>query len=751
MRRLGILSVLALLATWVTVVAVDAGASVLTPTASAQGDPATPQMNYSHVEVPFFEEWIGSGHADLNSEAFIHWNEDDPPLVPARCGACHSSAGHADYLGLDGTEFGVVDEATEPGVIQCSTCHNEVTLARTTVEMPSGVVLTDLGREASCMTCHQGRANGATVSQAVEEAGVGMDEIMSEQGFINIHYYAAAATLYGSEAAGGFEYENAYYEPRFEHVEGYDSCQSCHNPHTLELEVESCATCPIGADTIEDVREIRMPGSFVDYDGDGDIYTGIKTEIENLHALLYDAMQAYSQEFVGTQVLYDSHAYPYFFGDADGDGEADADEINYGNRFQSWTPRLLQAAYNYQVVAKDPGGYAHNAKYLIQLLHDSIMDLAEATGDSTMALGRPGDEPAVQAQASSYDHSALVSSIPVLDTSMVEAIRRDDAGHFDATTEAWRHWDEDGAVSASCATCHSADGLPFSIEHGTQIEQDISQGMACSTCHVDNVDFEVLSLEEVEFPSGAVLTFGNSGDNLCATCHQGRASTESVNARIGDAGDDEVAAGLGFVNVHYFAAAATRFGGEASGGYEYEGNEYVGFWEHDLDVSTCTQCHDPHNQQVDIVASCSDCHDGAATIADVRDFREFPGDWDGDGETTEGTYYEIATMQTMLYDAMLSYAANTIGTPIVYDSSAYPYFFIDTDADGEPDADEANYGNQYPSWTPRLMRAAYNYQYSKKDTGSYVHNSQYIIQLLHDSIADLGVDVSAMDRPDDPF
>jgi hypothetical protein len=190
--------------------------------------------------------------------------------------------------------------------------------------------------------------------------------------------------------------------------------------------------------------------------------------------------------------------------------------------------------------------------------------------------------------------------------------------------------------------------------------------------------------------------------------------------------------------------------GEASGGYEYEGQEYVGFWEHDPDVTTCTQCHDPHNQQVDIVSTCSDCHD-ATTIADVRDIREWPGDWDGDGETTEGTYYEIATMQAMLYDAMQSYTADTLGTPIVYDSNAYPYFFVDTNANGEPDADEANYGNQYGSWTPRLMRAAYNYQYSKKDTGSYVHNSQYIVQLLHDSIADLGADVSAMDRPDNPF
>ena len=35
----------------------------------------------------------------------------------------------------------------------------------------------------------------------------------------------------------------------------------------------------------------------------------------------------------------------------------------------------MQAAYNYQVATKDPGKFAHNAKYVVQLMHDSIADL----------------------------------------------------------------------------------------------------------------------------------------------------------------------------------------------------------------------------------------------------------------------------------------------------------------------------------------------------------------------------------------
>lgn len=753
MRRISLFSALALLATWITLVAVQGGVRgpELTATVSAQGTPDT--LGYSHVEIPFFQDWVNSGHADLTAEAFVHWNGDDPPLVPTSCGQCHSSAGHQDYIGLDGSEAGVVDEASEPGVIQCTTCHNEVSVNRDQVTMPSGVVLGDLGREATCMTCHQGRASGATVATAIEEAGVDRDEVMAEQGFINIHYYAAAATLYGSEAGGGFEYPGKTYEPRFDHVENFDTCQSCHDPHTLEVRVDSCSTCHWDVTSAEDLPEIRMQGSYVDYDGDGDVRTGIATEIANLRETLLETMQTYASEVVGTPFGYDAHAYPYVFVDTDGDGTISAEEANYGNRYTSFTPRLLAAAYNFQVATKDPGNYAHNAKYTIQLLYDSIEDLNAAIGETTMGLVRPSDDDAlaqapadaVLAQAASYDHANVAAQIPI-DAHMLEALRRDDAGHFDATSEAWRHWDEDGAVSASCATCHSADGLPFFAEHGTQIEQDVAQGMECTTCHtgVDTGDFAMIEREEVTFPSGAVLSFGNDGDNLCATCHQGRESSVSVDRRIGDTEDDVVSEDLGFINVHYFAAAATRFGGEAAGGYQYDGKDYVGLWPHDESVSTCTSCHNPHNQQVDIVDTCSECHTDAATIADVRDFREFEGDWDGDGDTSVGTYYEIANLEQMLYEAMRAYARDTDGVePIVYDGHSYPYFFTDANDNGEVDEDDGRYG----TWTPRLLRAAYNYQYAQKDTGDYVHNSQYVIQLLHDSLQDLGVDVGAMDRP----
>lgn len=765
MRFRTFLPVLAVVAVLGALVAYDSGLGVpaVAPTASAQA--AETPFGYNHLEIPFFGEWMSSGHADLTAEAWIHWNGDDPALVPASCAKCHSSAGNLDFLGADGSAAGSIElEAHAPGVLQCTNCHNETTLAKTDVTMPSGIVLTDLGREAVCMECHQGRASGATVAGAIERAAVDHDAIMEGQGFINIHYFAAAATRYGSDAGGGFEYPGKSYEGFFAHVEDFSTCQSCHDPHALELEVVSCATCHTGVETVADLREIRMPGSFVDYDGDGDITSGIATEIENLRGILYDLMGAYSVEVIGTRIGYESHTHPYFFIDGNGNGVIDADEAVRANAFTTFTPRLLAAAYNYQVTLKDPGGYAHNAKYTIQLLVDSITDLADGLGSSAAAgLVRPGDDAALAAVPAGevlanaslppLDFGQLRTVLAdghAVDLSVIERLHRNDAGHFDATTEAWRHWDAEGAVPASCSTCHSAAGLPFRLEHGVQIEQEVAQGMACTTCHVAEDDFTLLEVDEVRFPSGAILSFGTSGDNLCATCHQGRASTPTVNARIGDVGDDTVDSRLGFVNVHYFSAAASRFGGEAQGGYQYAGKEYVGFWPHVEEAATCTQCHDPHNQQVDLV-SCTDCHGGDATIDNVRSFRMYDGDYDGDGDDGEGSYHEIHAMIEQLDMAMQNYAATVIGTPVVYSSAAHPYFFIDGNANGVADPEEVTRANQFASWTPRLMRAAYNYQYAKKDPGSYVHNSQYVIQLLHDSLEDLGVDVSGMTRPDAPF
>ncbi len=87
------------------------------------------------------------------------------------------------------------------------------------------------------------------------------------------------------------------------------------------------------------------------------------------------------------------------------------------------------------------------------------------------------------------------------------------------------------------------------------------------------------------------------------------------------------------------------------------------------------------------------------------------------------------------------------GTPIVYDPAAYPYFFVDKDEDGKGDVDDKGAGVRYNAWTPNLLRAAYNLQYSYKDPGAFTHNPKYVIQFLYDSLKSVGGSVAGMTRP----
>ncbi|MBN1565323.1 MAG: hypothetical protein JXA10_15870 [Anaerolineae bacterium] len=637
------------------------------------------------------EAWSGSGHADAEAEAFRHWDEEDVVEVPTSCAQCHSAYGYLDFVGADGSEAGVVDmPAPVDSVISCEVCHTPNAMGLESVTFPSGAVVTDLGESTRCAVCHQGRASGASVDAAIE--GLPLDEV-AELRFVNIHYFAAAASLYGSEVGGGYQYAGKAYQPSFEHVEGYDTCASCHDPHALELNIEECSMCHTGVASVEDVEAIRMPGSMVDYDGDGDVAESIKAELEGMQEALYAAIQAYAADVVGTPIVYDAVSYPYFFADDDGNGEVNGEEGSYA----SWTPRLLQAAYNFQTYEKDPGAFAHNARYYAQLMYDSVESLNEVTGG--MAV-----------------------------------LQRNPPGHFDGTAEAFRHWDEDGEVPASCTKCHSSEGLPFQAMYGTQIPQEPSTSLACASCHNFEEGFALYVTDEVTFPSGAVLSFGEGvGANLCINCHQGRESGASVDARIERAGvgDDETSEDLSFVNVHYFAAGATFFGSEAGGIYEYEGKEYAGKSTHTPPYDTCTSCHTAHTLTIKS-EECTMCHPG---VEDVDAIRMTAQDWDGDG-AEEGVAGEIETLNEMLLEAIVAYSTDVVGMPIKYDAGAYPYWF---------NADEE--GARYVSWTPNLLRAAYNYQYAAKDPGAFAHNGPYVAQALYDSIEAVGGDVSGLIRP----
>lgn len=706
------------------------------PTAAPCPDcPACPTLEPVEAplvdNVPFEEAWAGSGHNNSEAEAFIHWNEEDPAEVPASCAGCHTTQGRLDELGADGSEAGKVDASVPApaGTIQCVACHNDAAAVLTSVTFPSGLTVENIGPSARCMDCHGGRTSMMTVDQTLEKYKATDPDVVpaplkndageeSPLGFINIHYFAAAATLYGNQAQGGYQYPDKAYDGKFRHVEGIETCADCHSSHTLEVKLERCQECHQDVKTVEDLRNIRMEGSLADYDGDDDTKESIASELIGVQEKLLAAIQEYSKTVNNAPIAYSQTAYPYFVNDTNNDGQANDDEANGGNGYKSWTPRLLKAAYNYQLISKDPGGFAHNAKYMIQLAYDSLEDLNAK-----------------------------------LETVDMAGMHRQDPGHFAGNTEAFRHWDADGEVEASCVKCHSAEGLPMFIENGATIKVEPSNGFMCTTCHSSAEWPERYMVTSVTFPSGAVVSLGGKDadgkmvadeSNLCLQCHQGRSSTATVNKSLGDRAADTADPTIRFSNIHYFAAGATLFGNEVQGAYEFTDQDYTGFTTHP--VNKCSDCHNVHALEVN-VETCSACHSNAADKNDPATYRNDQVDYDGDGDVTEGIKAEMDTFAERLYAAIQAYATNTAGAGIVYDAHAYPYFILDADSDGKGDTNENGGFIGYNAFTPNLLKAVYNYQYYQKDPGAFAHNPKYVLQVMYDAIAAVDGDLTGLTRP----
>jgi len=343
------------------------------------GEPAAPGA-LPFTEVPFYAEWASSPHARRAAEAFNHWNKEG--AIPAECAKCHSTPGLRDFLGADGSRPGAVDRPAPVGtVITCVACHNDKTVGLSAVTFPSGARVANVGADAICMTCHQGTESSNSVNKAV--AAIGDDTVEPKLEFINVHYTAAGAMLVGSAARVGYEYPGKSYAARFEHQKPYTQCTSCHELHTVAVKVTACAACHRQVTDKASLRQIRVGAA--DYDGSGDANEGLAQEIAHQRAKLLAAITTYAKSVAGKPIVYDLETFPYFFVDTNGNGIADNDETKFPNRYKAWTPRLLKAAYNYQFVTKDPGAYAHNPTYALQLLYDSVADLG---GKVSVDLGK---------------------------------------------------------------------------------------------------------------------------------------------------------------------------------------------------------------------------------------------------------------------------------------------------------------------------------------------------------------------------
>lgn len=324
--------------------------------------------------------------------------------------------------------------------------------------------------------------------------------------------------------------------------------------------------------------------------------------------------------------------------------------------------------------------------------------------------------------------------------------------HARRTAAAFNNWNAAGAVPVDCARCHSTPGfLDYIGADGTEagkVDHPAPTGtvITCVACH----NGKTLAMTSVTFPSGLRVDKLDPADARCMTCHQGRESAVSVANATAGIGEDEIGPRLGFINIHYRAAGATLMGTLARGAVEYPGKKYDGPRQHVAGYNACSGCHNVHTAEVR-VADCQACHKEVTNKASIHLIRVGKTDRDGNGDVTDGVGHEMDRLAATLLNTIKAYAKTVSGKAIAYNTDAFPYFFIDTNGNGVADKEEAVAANRFNAWTPRLLKAAYNYQFVAKDPGSFSHNPGYTNQILYDSIADLGTkvptDLSKAKRP----
>ena len=533
--------------------------------------------------------WLGSAHADLTSEPFAHWNNESPAVVPGNCAKCHSGLGYQDFLGV------LANPLTDPPEIAPTSNLNDPApspgrdSSRRAVagghygqlrrlpqrghgafdrgHLPLGSQGHRARRRVALHLCHQGRESTVSVEKKISDAYTAAkittdDTVSTAVNFINVHYFAAAGSLYGREAETAYEYADPTkaalpvdpvtglkprkaYDRKFAHVASKDVCFECHDQHSLKVRVTECATCHVNQNgdpivsappanaaeyeaAIDNLHEVRMAGTINDFEA-----TATRRKASTRSSAVCRTCSTLRSALTRTRPRPTgparrcpprrSHTRRRRTRTSSSTRTATASSIPV--RRPATTPGRLAccAPPTTTSTREGPGAFAHNAKYLIEVLYDAIADLN------------------------------AVHAVPGFAN-----LVRNDSGHFDTSAEVYRHWDEDTdhLVDPSCSRCHSVEGFLFRVKYGIDqtIPAPLSSGMTCETCHETGTSFSPMGgnkparryVASVTFPypttatstqianvtiaNGTKGTAAEDDSYVCMTCHQGRESTLTVDA-----------------------------------------------------------------------------------------------------------------------------------------------------------------------------------------------------------------------------
>jgi hypothetical protein len=381
-------------------------------------------------------EWAKSGKGDVTNPAWKNspthdwkttgtFNATPATSVAQDCVRCHVAKGFTQYVGSNYTNISPVgvssDKTSEP--LTCNACHNtdSTTDPGFTIRAASNVTAyynysslatkklivkfdqfyginyvtgeqLNNGGSNLCIACHSGRESGATLWKA-NDAGLNFNNVA----FINSHYMTAAGSLYQST---GFEYYTSPSDPyNYQLTGGADYHQQIGTNPAFVVGGDNgpCAGCHMSTTAPHSYQPVLYSGGQISNISfcqnaachDGRQPSFMQLQKDNFNAAL-EALR-YLLENSSKHIYYNGLVYPYFFNAPLSSNTPPPEEIA-AKRYTTWgNVQTMGAAFNYNLLKREAGAWAHNPVYTKRLLWDSIdwiddYNLNQSTGSTIINL-----------------------------------------------------------------------------------------------------------------------------------------------------------------------------------------------------------------------------------------------------------------------------------------------------------------------------------------------------------------------------
>lgn len=310
--------------------------------------------------------------------AYYNWDHS----ARQACQRCHTSTGLSNFLNNPVSynaatnnfahleNYSSFSGSRQNELLYCWGCHSNAGTGdlrnpgalNFTYSNDAKVTYPDLKGSNICMACHTGRETGDSIKKSLGN--------FSSISFINSHYLAAGGQLFGTT---GYEYAGKDYSnpPYFKHdkigiteslaITKNGPCVGCHmttdNSH-LFTNVER--------DNSGAITKITSKVCVNCHVGDYALTASNLTEEEENYKAAIDAAKA----LMANKGIHFQERHPYWFVSPAPDAGSFRNWASiYG---QAKAKDVMGAAFNINLLAHDPGGYAHNRIYVKRLLWDSI-------------------------------------------------------------------------------------------------------------------------------------------------------------------------------------------------------------------------------------------------------------------------------------------------------------------------------------------------------------------------------------------